>query len=309
VLFVLASSFSSKVLPMKPKPPVSNTPDPNEMPPDSYVSYDSSRATGFRTILVYDNFRYYFQLLKLLIRKDLSARYQRSFLGIWWGVVNPVFTSLVLYIVFHVQYSSKLANGIPFGPYILGGTLVVAMLGQGCVSATQSLQSSSQIFIRLPAPPVVFAMSAATVAGINFLFGLFPLLVWNTIAGGHTSIGLILLPYYMLVAIVFLTGMSLIGLVLVSRFGDTINLMTLIATLMTFVTPVFYPIDALSARGQFLINLNPLTHFVNAFRFSVLDIGIFELKDWIFISLISFTLFIFGLEIFYKTWQKTATLL
>ena len=247
--------------------------------------------------------------MKILLKKDLSTRYQRSLLGIWWALINPIFTAVVLYFVFHTQYSSKMRHGEPFGPYVLGGTLVVALLAQGCVSATQSLQSSAQIFIRLPSPPEIFAISTASVNAINFLFGLAPLLIWNVIAGGSLGFQIFFLPIFTIISIFFVAGLALIGFYFVTRFGDAINLMSLVATLMTYLTPVFYPIDSVSKRARQLLELNPLTHFINVFRYLALNSGGASLGDWIWIGLSSSIAFCVGLQIFFKSWTKTASLL
>ena len=223
--------------------------------------------------------------------------------------MNPVLTAIVLYFVFHTQYSSKMKQGVPFGPYVLGGTLAIAFLAQGSVSATQNLQSASQIFIRLPSPPEIFAISTATVGAINFLFGLAPLFLWNLIAGGNIGVQILLLPIFVISSILLVSGIALFGFYFVTRFGDAVNLMTLIATLMTYLTPIFYPIDAVSARAQKMLELNPLTHYINVFRFLTLGYGPFVFSDWIWIVLVPMIIFCCGLKLFFKTWVKTASLL
>jgi len=42
----------------------------------------------------------YRDLLVLLIRRDLTARYRRSFIGLLWSLLNPILTSFVLWLVF-----------------------------------------------------------------------------------------------------------------------------------------------------------------------------------------------------------------
>jgi ABC-type polysaccharide/polyol phosphate export permease len=294
---------------MKPRPPVNNT---FEGTGDSYshtIYYNSTRKRNLRTILNPKEFVFYWHLLKILVRKDLITRYQRSVLGIWWALVNPLFTALVLFLVFNQQYSSKLQSGIPFGPYVLSGTLALAFLAQGCVSATQNLQSSAQIFIRLPSPPEIFSISTATVGAINLCFGLIPLLLWHLLAGGDIGLQLILFPIFLIISILFVSGIALIGFYFVTRFGDAINLMMLVATLMTFLTPVFYPIDSISARAQLVLNLNPLTHYINVFRFLTLDIGDFNLIDWTWVFSSAGIVFLAGITIFNKSWRRTASLL
>ena len=38
-------------------------------------------------------------LLRLLIARDLTVRYKRSVIGIWWSLLNPLFTTAVMFYV------------------------------------------------------------------------------------------------------------------------------------------------------------------------------------------------------------------
>ena len=41
-------------------------------------------------------------LLKLLVARDLTVRYKRSVIGIWWSLLNPLFTTAVMFYVFNI---------------------------------------------------------------------------------------------------------------------------------------------------------------------------------------------------------------
>lgn len=250
-----------------------------------------------------------FRLLRAIVNKDFKTRYQRSILGIWWSILNPCAMALILYFVFNSTYSQKIQSGSAFGPYILSGTLLVTYLAHGVVNITQNLQSAAGIFTKLPAPPELFALSSSFVLTLNLCAGLIPLIVWNWLSGNGPTIKILLIPLFTILTVATLTGVSLCCFYFVARFGDAINLMTLIASISIFISPVFYPIDTVSKSTAFILNLNPLTHFLAIFRYLILDYG---KLDWMnVLVVISIAVFVFfgGMKFFRRHWKKTAGLL
>lgn len=278
-------------------------------PKKNFLVYDSRYTTKASLFKIFHDSKYKFVLLKLLVRRDLKTRYQRSFIGIFWSILNPTLTALILFSVFRTQYAGKFNEGVLYGPYVLSGTLVLALFGSGVVTATQSFQSSAYLFTKLAAPTEVFALSASIGPAINLFMGLIPLTIWNLIQGGVISKNLLFLPIFGLLAICYLTGLALLNFTILVRFGDYLNVLSLGVTLLTFLTPIFYPIESVSRRAQIIIQLNPVTHFVNAFRFISSGTGSFSILEGILIILISFSSLIFGFFVFNSNWQKSASFL
>ena len=70
-------------------------------------------------------------LLRLLVARDLTVRYKRSVIGIWWSLLNPLFTTAVMFYVFNTVFKSRLPNGQAFLPYLLSGVLLMTLFNQG----------------------------------------------------------------------------------------------------------------------------------------------------------------------------------
>jgi len=70
-------------------------------------------------------------LLRLLVNRDLTVRYKRSVIGIWWSLLNPIFTTGVLFYVFNTVFKSRMPDGTSFLPYLLSGVLLVTLLAKG----------------------------------------------------------------------------------------------------------------------------------------------------------------------------------
>ena len=63
----------------------------------------------------------YRSLLYQLVRRDFKAKYKRSVLGILWTILNPLFTMLVLTVVFSALFRFDIEN---YPVYLLSGQLM-----------------------------------------------------------------------------------------------------------------------------------------------------------------------------------------
>ena len=90
--------------------------------------------------------RNHLQLLRLLVGQELTLRYKRSILGIGWTMLNPMLTSLVLWLVFSFLFAGKLESGQLFAPYLMAGVLMNTFFHQGLIQAAGSIANNAAIF-------------------------------------------------------------------------------------------------------------------------------------------------------------------
>src|SRR5690606_4405856 len=79
-------------------------------------------------------------LIGLMVGRDLTLRYKRSILGVWWTILNPLLTTLVYWFVFSNIFQRQGEGGAPFVVYLLSGTLFVStFFSQGVLAGGTSL--------------------------------------------------------------------------------------------------------------------------------------------------------------------------
>ena len=122
-------------------------------------------------------------LLKLLVARDLTVRYKRSVIGIWWSLLNPLVTSAILYYVFNTVFKAKMTGGTSFAPYLLSGMLISTFFNQGLTIAADSVAGGGGVLTKVYVPPPIFALSATISTAVNFFMGLIPLTVVVYISG------------------------------------------------------------------------------------------------------------------------------
>ena len=243
-------------------------------------------------------------LLHLLVVRDLTVRYKRSVIGVWWSLLNPLFTTAVFYFVFNTIFKSRLPGGPPFLPYLLCGVLLITLFNQGLTMGANAIASSAGVLTKVYVRPEIFAASASISSAINFLIGLAPLTVvlaiYHKTPTWHFPI--VLLVVFCMV--LFTTGLSLLLAIAYINFDDSRSLINIFLMALQYMTPIFYPITLLGPHTRNVIQLNPLTSFLQIFRHEFGNVGVASLQNWMIMIGSSVITFIGSFYIFSKQWPK-----
>lgn len=248
-------------------------------------------------------------LIELLVKNELSMRYKRSILGLFWTLLNPLLTSLVLWFVFVTIFVARLPDGTEFAPFVLSGVILVTFFVQGFNLVADSIAKGTSILTKIHVPPQVFAVSSAITSAVNFFAGLIALAFVSIVTGDGISYKAPLTLFIVLLMLIYITGLGMIVSLLYIRFDDTRNIIAILVSFMMYLSPVFYPKEILSTNIRFIVNLNPLTSYLDIFRSVFSNTGVATLFDWIFVVITSLTVFLFGIRIFVKLWPKTIVML
>jgi ABC-type polysaccharide/polyol phosphate export permease len=110
---------------------------------------------------------------------------------------------------------------------------------------------------------------------------------------------LLLLPFVIVVQLVFTVGLALLASALTVLFRDVRDLLANLLTVWFFGTPIIYPITQVPASVRWLLNLNPMTHLAVAYQEVLFRPGTFG--EWWrvgLVGIISVFVFAFGYFVF-----------
>ena len=251
----------------------------------------------------------YLPLIRLLINRELTLRYKRSVIGIGWTLLNPVLTSAVLWYVFSFVFASRLPSGQQFAPYLVAGILLNTFFSQGLTQAAESISSNGGVLTKIYVPPQIFAISAALAGLTNFFIGLLPLAVvcWLTGQSLAWTLPLVLVVGVLLAFLVAGLGLSLS--ILFIRFDDSRNIVNVLLMILMYLTPIFYPISVMNPTMQNVIHWNPLTSYLEIFRWAFSNNANPTVFNWVYMSIWSVVSIFFGIYIFKKYWPRTVAML
>jgi ABC-2 type transport system permease protein len=147
------------------------------------------------------------ELLGLLVRRELKARYKDSSLGFLWSLIKPL-TMLLIYFVAIGQFLGA-ARAIPdFAIFVYAGLTLWALYSEIVVTGTQSILSNAGLIKKVYLPREIFPLAATGSAFVNFGVQ-FLILIVAVVALGQFPISWNLLYIPVAVAIAAVYGIAL----------------------------------------------------------------------------------------------------
>jgi ABC-type polysaccharide/polyol phosphate export permease len=248
-------------------------------------------------------------LLKLLVTRDITVRYKRSTLGMWWTLLNPLLTMTALWIVFSQFFRFDIPGDVPYIVYLLSGILLITFFSQGVVATGSSIVNSASILSKVFVPAEVFAVSAAVAALVNFGISLIPLLAIQLIIGVGIPWTVILVPIPAFFLLLLVAGLGLLVASAAVYFYDVLDLTAVLTQLVGYLTPTFYPISIVPEQFLPLIYANPLYSYLTVFRGFMYE-GVFA-PTWNFVMMIASAVLVLllGVWVFTRSWKNLVVVL
>jgi ABC-2 type transport system permease protein/lipopolysaccharide transport system permease protein len=250
----------------------------------------------------YNNgFKKYSYLLTVLIKRDIKKKYKGSILGIFWSLLNPLLHMIVLTVIFSMLFIRKIDN---FPLYIVSGRLIFGFFTQGTTSAMNSIISSAPLIKKVYMPKYIIVLAKVTSAFIIFLISLIDLLFVVLITKAHFSIYFLLTPVYLLLLLLFVTGVGLLLATIATFFRDMTHLYSVITLIIMYMSAIFYPPEIVPENLQIIFLFNPVFHFIEGFRSLVYFNTLPSLSNLLYCSIVSIVFMVFGSYVFIKNQDK-----
>lgn len=243
----------------------------------------------------------YKPLLIEFVERDLKTRYRRSVLGVFWTLLNPLLTMTVMTFVFSNLFKSNVPN---FPVYLLAAQTILLFFSEATTTAMNSIIMGSSLIKKIYIPKYLFPLSKILSTLVNLGASFLALVIVMIFTGVKIKLTLVLAILPMIYISLFAFGIGLILSSIAMFFRDTIHLYGIILVLLTYMTPLFYPLEILKGTTLRVIEMNPLTSIVEYMRLVTLYGAIppFELN---IICLIPGVMsLVIGLWVFYNTQDK-----
>jgi lipopolysaccharide transport system permease protein len=221
------------------------------------------------------------ELIAQLTRREVLSRYRGSILGLAWSFFNPLLMLVVYTFVFSVVFKARWGSGdeskADFAIVLFAGLIIHGLFAE-CVNRAPGLILANVNYVKkvvfpLEILPWVAAGSALFHSAVSIAVLLAAQLIFqHTLAWTVVFLPIVLAPL-LLSTMGLAWFLASIG-VYVRDIGQAIGIFTMV---LLFLSPVFYPVDALPENYRILLLLNPLTPVIGDAR-RVLIWG--QAPDW-----------------------------
>lgn len=216
-----------------------------------------------------------FPILRVIAYRDLAARFKQAALGPLWLFVQPLGIVAAFAVAFN-GVTKVNTSGVPYVLFALTGTCVWTYFQLSLSTGANAIVANGTFIRRVNLPrhtlPMAQLIVAFPVLGATLIFTFIAIAA----LGQPVSWRLALLP----LAFVWLAVLTWSIVALISAIGvrirDLLNLIPFVLQVGLFVTPIGYPSTQAGSAVQKLIDVNPLTGVISAWRWCLLPRFSFE---------------------------------
>lgn len=248
-------------------------------------------------------------LLWTLAWRDIRVRYKHSVLGAAWAMFIPVSMMLIFSFVFTKVV--KVDTDVPYVIYAYSGLLPWQFFSSSTTAATNSLLANRSLVTKIYFPAEVFPFSSILAAFVDFLAGsivLVALMAYFAMTGSSINISwtVSLIAVVLFVQVVFTAGVSLFLSMGNLFFRDVRYIYSVVISLWMFSSSVVYPMKVADPRIQWLLNLNPMTPILDAYRDVLLKGKVFDAASFGYSAIVAVVVFLCGWALFYRLQHRFA---
>ena len=259
---------------------------------------NGKRNFGIEFAHIFDDYKF---LLKQLVSKDFKTKYRRSYLGILWSLLSPVFMMIIVSSVFSFIFRFDIEH---FQVYLILGQITFSVFSEATQVAENTITGAGQLIKKVYLPKYIFPLSKVTFSFVNFWLCLIPAFLVIFYYRVPLTINVVYLPLWFVEYYTFTLGLGMLLAAATVFFRDLQHLYSLVVLAWGYVTPLFYPVSSLSPSMRMIMNFNPLYHYITYLRDILLYGYCPSLKLQIVCVILAVLSFAIGSHYFYKRQNK-----
>ena len=219
-----------------------------------------------------------YEIVKQIIERDIQLKFKGSKLGIMWSIINPIIMLSIYTFVFSQVFKAKWGgigsvqdDTYAYAMNLFCGLIIFNIFGES-MSRAPSLITGNPNFvkkIRFPIHALGHMIAGSTIYSALSSLGI--LLIFKIIFSAEVNLTILGLP--MVLILVYLKCLGLIWIISSTSVyvRDISQVISASISMLMFLSPVFYAVESLPEKLQWLANLNPIASSIGQARDIVLN--------------------------------------
>jgi lipopolysaccharide transport system permease protein len=250
----------------------------------------------------------YRDLLWLFVKRDFVSFYKQTILGPLWFFIQPLFTTITFTFIFG-NLAGISTDGLPQPLFYMAGITAWNYFADCLTKTSTVFKDNANIFGKVYFPRLIMPLSIVASNLVRFIVQMLLFLImigYYAIQGADFNVtwAIALFPFLVLLMALLGLGLGLIITALTTKYRDLAFLITFGVQLLMYATTVIYPLSAAPLKYKYLIELNPMTGIIEAFRYGFLGQGELTWHSLGYSTLVTVVSLVLGVVIFNKT-EKT----
>ena len=225
---------------------------------------------GFASANYWRDLWRYRELFAILAWRDVAVQYKQTVIGAAWAVIRPLLTMLVFTGVFGNLAQLPSEGDTPYPVMVMAGMLpwflFSTMLGNGSNSLVQNSNLISKVYF----PRLIVPVASSFVALVDFAITFVLLLIMMVVLRALPDWRILLLPVFIILAIVTALGPALIMAALNVKYRDFRFVVPFVVQFGMYVSPVGFSSAVIPEQWRLLYSMNPVVGVIDGFRWCLL---------------------------------------
>ncbi|MGC9667535.1 ABC transporter permease [Planosporangium sp. 12N6] len=208
-------------------------------------------------------------VLRLLVQRDLAVKYQQSFLGYLWSMLEPLALGIIYWFVFGVLYGTRVGpDGGSYALFLVTGLFPWLWINSSLSESTGALTSQARLITTMKVRRELFPLGRVMGRFAEYIAGLPVLLLFAVVFHADFSLALVALPLALILQAAFLIGCGLLLAPLNVLLRDVQQAIRIVQRVLFYAAPVLYPLQKLthSHAPQWVKDLYQCNPLVGVFQ-------------------------------------------
>ncbi len=246
----------------------------------------------------------YRELIFFFTWRDVKVRYKQTLLGAAWAILKPFFTMVVFAVIFG-RLAKIPTDDAPAPIFYFAGLLPWVLFQDGITKSSTSLVANRNLVTKVYFPRISLPLSAVAAGLVDFALAFLVLLGMMAYYGIVPKVEALLLPVFLLLALLTSLGAGLWLAALNVAYRDIGYVTPFIVQAWLYASPVAYSATLIpEGIGRLLYGLNPMAGVVQGFRWAILGTGAPDLGLLLISSGVSLILLVSG-ALYFSHMERT----
>lgn len=250
------------------------------------------------------------ELFIILAWRDLAVRYKQTAIGVLWAVLRPFLTMVVFTVIFGRIAKLPSDGNAPYALLVFAAMLPWSLFANALAEASNSLINNANLIGKIYFPRLIIPLATLVTAFVDFLISLAILLAMMLFYRFTPGWQILLLPAFILLALLASLGPGLWITALNVKYRDFRYVIPFVVQFGLYISPVGFSSAVIPDNWRLIYSLNPMVGVIDGFRWCLLGGNSPLYLPGFVLSLLIILFFMWlGLRTFRKTEQTFADLI
>jgi lipopolysaccharide transport system permease protein len=238
------------------------------------------------------------RILWVLAQRVIKVRYQQTVLGILWVVLQPLLLTIIISVFMGLILDRGQRLDLPFAVFLFPAWVVWRTFSKDISEGGNSVLANGALVQRIYLPRLYFPLSIILASLVDLFFMTMALLVLLIVYGVAPGIGLLALPFALLIMYAAAIGVALFFAATSVQYRDMDILVPLMVQAWFWSSPIIYPTQLIPEWIRTFYYLNPLAVVIDTFRWAFTQTPAPPLEAWFLGSSVAAIMLVVGFVFF-----------